>query len=99
MLLCKLGHFPLLGSGPDDAIMLDMSSDWLTASVGKGLLFDFSLTGGSLSVDTEKNVAVYGDVLGSCAADILHMYGRVPHSAQMELLYRKLNELTNDALK
>ena len=90
----QLWPFSNEGSGPDDSISLDMSSDWLTASVGRGLLIDFSLAGGSLSVDAAKNKKAYG-AEGESAADILH--GKVPHQQGMERLYSTINKIAAQA--
>jgi lipid-binding SYLF domain-containing protein len=88
--------FSTSGSGPDVYASLDVGSDWVIAAVGQGLLFDFSLSGSSLSVDVEKNKKVYGDDMGGNTADILH--GRVPNSAIMVPLYRKIKEISSRAL-
>jgi lipid-binding SYLF domain-containing protein len=91
----QLWPFSKDGSGADDEISLDVSSDWLTASVGRGILFNFSLAGGSLSVDVAKNKRAYGEA-GVTAADILH--GKVAHQVDMERLYSTINKVAQKAL-
>jgi lipid-binding SYLF domain-containing protein len=82
-------------SGPDDYASLDVNSDWVIAAVGKGLLFDFSLSGSSLSVDNAKNKEVYGE---EDPAGII--YGtKVSHSqSEMVPLYHKITEIAKRAL-
>lgn len=81
-------------SGPNDVISLDaLTSDWISASVGKGVLFDFSLTGGKLAVNGERNNKAYG--AGVKAKDILH--GKVGHKVEMEPLYHRINEIAAKA--
>ena len=60
-------------SGPQDEIDVTgfgIGSDWVTASVGRGLIFEFALTNGTLSVDNALNHKVYGKE--ATADDILH---------------------------
>ena len=82
-------------SGPDDYASLDVNSDWVYCSISRGLLFDFSLSGSSLSIDEAKNKEAYGD-LGVDQANIIS--GKVPRPQDMAPLYHKINEIASRAL-
>lgn len=51
--------WPGADHGPNDQINI-MNSDWVTASCSTGIIFDFSLSGGSMKIDDDKNKLVYG---------------------------------------
>ena len=84
--------WPIAG-GADDQISLG-ASDWISASVSKGVLFEFSLVGGALKVDQDKNTKVYG--AGVTVADILG--GTVAKPQEMVPLYQKIAEVASKAL-
>jgi lipid-binding SYLF domain-containing protein len=75
--------------GPNDQVSIS-SSDWVTASCSTGIIFDFSLSGGSIKVDDEKNHEVYGSE--ATGDDILH--GKVDRPGEMVPLYQKLTEIS-----
>ena len=81
-------------AGVDDAVSVN-SSDFVSASCSNGVLFDFSLSGGSLRIDTKKNAQVYGES-GSSASEILN--GVTPKPKDMVPLYQKISTISRAAL-
>ncbi|PRW44259.1 UPF0420 [Chlorella sorokiniana] len=66
------------------------ASDLVAVSHSSGVMFDFSLTGGSLSVDQSKMATVYGEAARQVAQVIK---GTVEGPAELAPLYDKLSEL------
>jgi len=81
-------------SGVDDQVSVNYS-DFVSASCSTGILFDFSLSGGSLKVDDAKNAEVYGE--GVTASQLLN--GQVEKPKEMIPLYQKITSISRDALK
>ena len=71
-----------------DMDTLNVDSDWVVASVGKGVYVEFGITTGSMSVDEGLNHKVYGR--NTTAEDILH--GKVARPPEMDTLYRRIDE-------
>mmetsp|Transcript_5989 Transcript_5989/g.11683 ORF Transcript_5989/g.11683 Transcript_5989/m.11683 type:complete len:216 (-) Transcript_5989:665-1312(-) len=86
--------WPLADHGPNDQISVS-PSDWVTASCSTGIIFDFSLSGGGMRIDDEKNHAVYGE--GVSAADLLG--GSVDKPKEMIPLYQKITAISKMALQ
>jgi len=87
--------WPFTTGGPNDDISAGgLNSDWVTASVRTGALFEFSLAGGSLTVDESKNHKVYGE--GVTNEDIFN--GKIEVPQEMRPLYSKVNEIARRAL-
>lgn len=80
--------------GVDDQVAVN-SSDFVSASCSTGILFDFSLSGGSLKVDDQKNALVYGE--GVTASQLLN--GEIEKVKQMIPLYQKITSISKDALR
>lgn len=99
----KQGSHPVFGTdlslqvypltGPNEAtpdFFTDSDSvDLVVASVGKGLILDFSFTGGSIRVDSAKNESAYGKEVTT--ADILD--GAVPVPAEVKALHRRVDDI------
>jgi lipid-binding SYLF domain-containing protein len=81
-------------AGVDDAVAVNQS-DFVSASCSNGVLFDFSLSGGALRVDTAKNAKIYGEDV--TAAKILN--GVTPKPKEMVPLYQKITSISRDALR
>jgi len=85
--------WPTGSHGPNDEVSI-CASDWVSASSSTGVIFDFSLSGGSMKIDDEKNHDLYGpEVSGS---DILT--GKMEKPQEMIPLYHKITEISKKAL-
>lgn len=80
-------------AGVDDTVSVN-SSDFVSASCSNGVLFDFSLSGGALRIDTKKNALVYGE--DATASSILN--GVTPKPKEMVPLYQKIGGIARSAL-
>lgn len=80
-------------AGVDDEVSVN-SSDFVSASCSNGVLFDFSLSGGALRIDTKKNAKVYGEDV--TASSLLN--GVTPKPKEMVPLYQKINAIAKSAL-
>ena len=86
--------WPTGANGPDDQVAVN-SSDWVTATCSTGVVFDFSLSGGSIKINEAKNTEVYGE--GVTASQLLN--GQVDKPKAMIPLYQKVSAISKDALK
>ncbi len=80
-------------AGVDDEVSVN-SSDFVSASCSNGVLFDFSLSGGALRIDTKKNAEVYGQDV--TASQLLN--GVTPKPKEMVPLYQKISAIAKAAL-
>jgi lipid-binding SYLF domain-containing protein len=80
-------------AGVDDQVSVN-SSDFVSASCSNGVLFDFSLSGGALRIDTKKNAEVYGEDV--TASQLLN--GVTPRPKEMVPLYHKIGAIAKSAL-
>lgn len=78
-----------------DVARTNFSADWIVASHGNGIMFDFSISGGVLSVDHKKNERLYGK--GTTAGDILT--GRVPRVFELKVLYSRIASIARQISK